>query len=60
MFSAKESLLTDEWVHTQKKTTAIERTQTIELVISEENDYGIGNGRLFCPSESCGRLFFAY
>jgi len=36
----------DDWA-TQKSTADIERRQTVELVISEENDYGIGNGRLF-------------
>jgi hypothetical protein len=34
-------VLTSKWV---QKRTAIERRQTVELIISEENDYGIGNG----------------
>lgn len=36
--------MNDECV--QKPTPVIERRPIVELVISEENDYGIGNGRL--------------
>jgi hypothetical protein len=59
-FFDEEAVLMDDWA-TQKSTAAIERRQTIELVISEENDYGIGNGMpFFSLSESCGRLSFAH
>ena len=34
-------MLISEW---SQKRTALERRETIELVPSEENDYGIGSG----------------
>jgi len=43
----------------QKATAALERTRTIELVISEENDYGIGKGSLFFQ-KSCEKASLSF
>jgi hypothetical protein len=40
----------DRWI--QKSTAAIERKETIELVVSEENDYGIGNGKILLSEKN--------
>src|ERR1700761_7629878 len=41
-FGQRKIVLTSGWA--QKRTAGIERRETVELIISEENDYGIGNG----------------
>jgi len=40
----------DEWI--QKSTAALERKETVELVLSEENDYGIGNGKYILSQQN--------